>query len=161
MKVLTIIQISAEGSMKDIKVLGIDLAKNVFQLHGNDARGKKVLTKRLTREKLIEFLSQMKPCAVGIEACIGAHYWARVFGKMDHTVKIMAPKFVKPYVMSNKNDANDARAIAEAVTRPDMRFVPAKSIEQQDMLLVHRAKELNMKHIPITPQDANNGECRT
>jgi len=132
--------------MKDIKVLGIDLAKNVFQLHGNDARGKKVLTKRLTREKLIEFLSQMKPCAVGIEACIGAHYWARVFGKMDHTVKIMAPKFVKPYVMSNKNDANDARAIAEAVTRPDMRFVPAKSIEQQDMLLVHRAKELNMKH---------------
>lgn len=132
--------------MKDIKVLGIDLAKNVFQLHGNDARGKKVLTKRLTREKLIELLSQMKPCTIGIEACIGAHYWARVFGKMDHTVKIMAPKFVKPYVMSNKNDAHDARAIAEAVTRPDMRFVSAKTIEQQDALLVHRAKELTMKH---------------
>lgn len=146
MKMVTIIQISAEGSMKDIKVLGIDLAKNVFQLHGNDARGKKVLTKRLSREKLIEFLSKMKPCTVGIEACVGAHYWARVFGKMDHTVKIIAPKFVKPYVMANKNDANDARAIAEAVTRPDMRFVSAKTIEQQDILLVHRAKELNMKH---------------
>jgi transposase len=132
--------------MKDIKVLGIDLAKNVFQLHGNDAKGKKVLTKRLTREKLVEFLSQMKPCTIGIEACIGAHYWARVFGKMDHTVKIMAPKFVKPYVMSNKNDANDARGIAEAVTRPDMRFVAAKSIEQQDALLLHRAKELMIKH---------------
>lgn len=134
------------GSMKDIKVLGIDLAKNVFQLHGNDAKGKRVLTKRLTRGKLIECLSQMKPCMIGIEACIGAHYWARVFGKMDHTVKIMAPKFVKPYVMANKNDANDARAIAEAVTRPDMRFVAAKSIEQQDVLLLHRAKELVIKH---------------
>jgi transposase len=132
--------------MKDIKVLGIDLAKDVFQLHGNDAKGKKVLIKRLSREKLVEFLSQIKPCTVGIEACIGAHYWARVFGEMDHTVKIMAPKFVKPYVMSNKNDANDARAIAEAVTRPDMRFVAAKTIEQQDVLLLHRAKELAMKH---------------
>ena len=131
--------------MKDIKVLGIDLAKNIFQLHGNDAKGKKVLTKRLTREKLVECLSQMKACTIGIEACIGAHYWARVFGGMGHTVKIMAPKFVKPYLMSNKNDANDARAIAEAVTRPDMRFVPAKSIEQQDILLLHRAKELVIK----------------
>ncbi len=146
MKLLPIIQNSTEGSMKDIKVLGIDLAKDVFQLHGNDAKGKRVLTKRLTRKKLIEFLSQMKPCTIGIEACIGAHYWARVFGKMDHTVKIMAPKFVKPYVMSNKNDANDARGIAEAVTRPDMRFVAAKSIEQQDVLLLHRAKELAIKH---------------
>jgi len=132
--------------MKDIKVLGIDLAKNVFQLHGNNTKGKRVITKRLTREKLVEFLSQVKPCTIGLEACIGAHYWARVFKKMDHTVKIMAPKFVKPYVMSNKNDANDARAIAEAVTRPDMRFVSAKSIEQQDILLLHRAKELTMKH---------------
>ncbi len=132
--------------MKDIKVLGVDLAKDVFQMHGNDAKGKKVLTKRLTRKKLIEFLSQANPCTVGMEACLGAHYWARVFGQMGHTVKIMAPKFVKPYVMANKNDANDARAIAEAVTRPDMRFVPAKSIEQQDVLLLHRAKELAMKH---------------
>src|SRR3989338_8588965 len=111
--------------MKDIKVLGIDLAKNVFQLHGNNTKGKRVITKRLTREKLVEFLSQVKPCTIGLEACIGAHYWARVFKKMD---------------------ANDARAIAEAVTRPDMRFVSAKSIEQQDILLLHRAKELTMKH---------------
>src|SRR4029077_19689242 len=91
-------------------------------------------------------LSQMTPCTIGVEACIGAHYWSRVLERMGHTVKIMAPKFVKPYVMSNKNDANDARAIAEAVTRPDMNFVSAKSIEQQDVLLLHRAKELSMKH---------------
>ena len=131
--------------MKNIKVLGIDLAKDVFQLHGTDAKGKQVLKKRFSRGKLIEFVANLTPCLIGIEACLGAHYWARIFEQMGHTVKIMAPKFVRPYIKSNKNDANDAAGIAEAVTRPDMRFVAIKSIEQQDVLLLHRARELVMK----------------
>lgn len=131
--------------MKDIKVLGIDLAKNVFQLHGTNTQGKCMLRKRLSREKLIEYVSQIKPCIIGIEACMGAHYWARTFEKMGHTVKIMPPQFVKPYVMANKNDANDARGIAEAATRPDMKFVSVKTIEQQDVLLLHRVRELSIK----------------
>lgn len=131
--------------MKDIKVLGIDLAKNFFQLHGVNAKGKCALKKRLSREKLIEFMAQLPPCLVGIEACGGAHYWARMFIGMGHTVKMMAPQFVKPYVKSNKNDANDAEGICEAVTRPNMKFVPVKKIEQQDVLLSHRARELVIK----------------
>ncbi|HEY4832339.1 MAG TPA: IS110 family transposase, partial [Waddliaceae bacterium] len=131
--------------MKDIKVLGIDLAKNIFQLHGTNVNGKCVLRKRLTREKMIEFVANMKPCIIGIEACMGAHYWSRIFQSLGHTVKIMSPQFVKPYVMSNKNDRNDARGIAEAVTRPNMKFVAVKTIEQQDVLLLHRARELVMK----------------
>lgn len=131
--------------MSNIKVLGIDLAKNVFQLHGADAKGKCLLRKRLTRAKLVEYVAQLPPCTIGIEACTGAHHWARVFERMGHTVKMMAPQFVKPYVRSNKNDRNDARGIAEAVTRPDMKFVPIKQIEQQDMLLLHRARELLIK----------------
>jgi len=131
--------------MKDIKVIGIDLAKNVFQVHGADSEGKCVLRKRLTREKLIEFMSNLTPCLVGIEACTGAHHWARLFEKMGHTVKMMAPQFVKPYVKSNKNDRNDAGGITEAVTRPDMKFVPIKKVEQQDVLLLHRARELVVK----------------
>jgi transposase len=134
-----------EGPMKNIKVLGIDLAKNVFQLHGTDQKGKCLLRKRLSRSALIAFMANLTPCLVGIEACSGAHYWSRVFAKMGHTVKIMSPKFVKPYLMSSKNDCNDARAIAEAVTRPDMKFVPTKSIEQQDILLIHRGRELAVK----------------
>jgi transposase len=131
--------------MKHIKVLGIDLAKNVFQLHGTDDKGKCALKKRLSREKLIEFMAQLPPCLVGVEACGGAHYWARMFIGMGHNVKMMAPQFVKPYVKSNKNDANDAEGINEAVTRPNMKFVPIKKIEQQDVLLSHRARELVIK----------------
>lgn len=132
--------------MKDIKVLGIDLAKEVFQLHGTNGEGKRVLSKRLSREKLIEFMSNLKPCIVGIEACTGSHHWARQFISMGHKVKMMAPQFVKPYVLSNKNDKNDARGIAEAVTRPDMKFVPIKTVEQQDILLLHRARQLSIKN---------------
>ncbi len=131
--------------MSNIKVLGIDLAKDVFQLHGTDAKGKQVLSKRLNRQTLTECVAQLQPCLIGIEACMGAFYWARVFKKMGHGVKIMAPQFVKPYVMANKNDRNDARGIAEAVTRPDMKFVAVKSIEQQDVLLSHRVREQLMK----------------
>ncbi len=100
--------------MNNIKVLGIDLAKDVFQLHGTDAKGKCVLKKRLSRTKLPQFMSQLPPCLVGIEACGGAHYWARTFISMGHTAKMMAPQFVKPYVKSNKNDPNDAEGINEA-----------------------------------------------
>ncbi len=131
--------------MKDIKILGIDLAKNIFQLHGTNASGKCILRQRLTREKLREFVVQLKPCKIGLEASMGAHYWARLFEAMGHEVKIMAPQFVKPYVMANKNDQNDARGIAEAMTRPDMKFVAIKTIEQQDTLLLHRARELAIK----------------
>lgn len=131
--------------MSNIKVLGIDLAKDVFQLHGADAKGKQVLSKRLNRNKLIEYMANHPACLVGIEACGGAHYWARVFTAQGHTVKMMAPQFVKPYVKSNKNDARDAEAIAEAVTRPTMRFVPIKGIEQQNILMLHRVRELLMK----------------
>lgn len=131
--------------MKDIKILGIDLAKNIFQLHGTTVKGTCVLKKRLSRLALIEFMAQLPACLIGIEACGGAHYWARLFTSMGHTVKMMAPQFVKPYVKSNKNDRNDAEAIAEAVTRPSMKFVALKKIEQQDILLSHRARELAIK----------------
>lgn len=131
--------------MSNISTLGIDLAKNVFQLHGTDSKGKAVLKKRLSRNKLLEYVANMKPCLIGIEACAGAHDWARRFTAMGHTVKIMAPQFVKPYIKSNKNDANDAAGIAEAVTRPDMKFVPVKTQEQQNSLLIHRAREMILK----------------
>lgn len=131
--------------MKKITTLGIDLAKSIFQLHGADVNGKTVLQKRLTRAKLIEFVSNLSPCTIGIEACTGAHYWSRLFQSYGHTVKMMAPQFVKPYVQSNKNDKNDAAAIAEAVTRPRMKFVPIKTTEQQDVLLLHRARQLAIK----------------
>ena len=128
--------------MKNIKAIGIDLAKNVFQLHGVDSKGKCVLRKRLSREKLKEFVATIPGCEIGIEACGGSHYWARVFQGYEHKVKMMAPQFVKPYVMSNKNDRNDARGIAEAMSRPEMKYVPIKSVEQQDTLLMHRVREL-------------------
>ena len=128
--------------MKNIKVLGIDLAKDVFQLHGTDAKGNCVLRKKLNRNRLVEFMSKLQPCLVGIEACTGAHHWGRLFEQMGHTAKMMAPQFVKPYIKSNKNDRNDAQGIAEAVTRPDMKFVPIKRVDQQDVLLLHRAREL-------------------
>ena len=145
MKVKPIIQQSGGSMDKNISVLGIDLAKNVFQVHGTNTHGKAILKKRLSRSALIEFMSTCIPCIVGIEACTGAHYWARTFQAMGHTVKMMAPQFVKPYVMSNKNDANDAKGIGEAVTRPTMKFVPIKTIEQQNVLLLHRARELLIK----------------
>jgi transposase len=123
-----------------VKVIGIDLAKNVFQLHGVDHHGHTVLQKRLSRGKLAEFMAQLPPCLIGIEACGGAHYWARKFASFGHKVRLMNPCFVKPYVKSNKNDFNDAEAICEAVTRPNMRFVAIKDIEQQDIQMLHRIR---------------------
>lgn len=94
---------------KELKTLGVDLAKNIFQLHGTNSTGKQVLSKRLSREQFVEFMSNCTSCLVGIEACSGAHYWARTLQSLGHEVKIIAPQFVKPYVMANKNDKNDAR----------------------------------------------------
>lgn len=123
-----------------VKVIGIDLAKNVFQLHGVDQHGHIVLQKRLSRRKLAEFMAKLPPCLVGMEACGGAHYWARKFVSFGHEVRLMNPCFVKPYVKSNKNDFNDAEAICEAVARPNMRFVAMKSVEQQDIQMLHRIR---------------------
>ncbi len=123
-----------------ITVLGIDLAKQSFQLHGVNAGGEVVLKKKLNRKQLSAFMANLPVCLIGLEACGGAHHWVRVFTEMGHTVRMMAPQFVKPYVKSNKNDAVDAEAICEAVQRPNMRFVPAKSIEQQDLQSIHRIR---------------------
>ena len=113
----------------EITTVGIDLAKNVFQVHGVDQRGKVVVRKRLRRQQVLTFFTQQPPCLVGMEACGGAHYWARRLQAQGHTVKLMAPQFVKPYVKANKTDAADAEAICEAVTRPNMRFVPIKNAD--------------------------------
>jgi transposase len=123
-----------------IAIVGLDIAKHVFQLHGTDAAGKAVLRRKLRRAEVVPFFANLHHCIVGIEACGGAHYWARRLNAVGHTVRLMAPQFVKPFVKSNKNDANDAEAICEAVARPSMRFVPAKSVEQQDIQLLHRVR---------------------
>jgi transposase len=128
-----------------IVTLGIDLAKNVFALHGVDASGKAVLVRpSVPRGKLMELVASLPPCLIGMEACSGAHHWARLFQAHGHTVRLMAPKFVVPYRLSGKrgkNDAADAAAICEAVTRPNMRFVPPKNLQQQSELMVHRARQ--------------------
>lgn len=128
-----------------ITTVGIDLAKNVFQIHGVDDHGKPVLRKKLDRSKMLEFFIKLQPCLIGMEACGSAHYWARKLVAMGHTVKLMAPQFVKPYVKTNKNDAADAEAICEAVTRPNMRFVPIKTDEQQAVLSLHRVRQSFVK----------------
>ncbi len=124
-----------------IKTIGIDLAKDVFQLHGVDEFGNMVLRKQVKRAQLAIFFSNLPVCLVGMEACSGAHYWARKLQNMGHTVRLMAPQFVKPYVKTNKSDAADAEAICEAVTRPNMRFVPVKNIEQQAVLALHTVRQ--------------------
>ena len=120
--------------------VGIDLAKNVYQVHGVDSQGKTVLKQKIKRNQLAPFFANKPPCLIGMEACSGAHYWARLLQSQGHSVKLMAPQFIKPYVKTNKNDAADAEAICEAVTRPNMRFVSIKSPEQQSLLSVHRAR---------------------
>lgn len=124
-----------------ITAIGLDLAKNVFQVHGVNEHGIGVLRKQLRRDQVAAFFANLPTCLVGIEACASAHHWARKLQTMGHTVRLMAPQFVKPYVKSNKNDVADAEAICEAVTRPSMRFVPIKNIEQQAVLSLHRVRQ--------------------
>ena len=124
-----------------IKTIGIDLAKNVFQIHGVDSNGKPILKKQLRRNQMATFFVKIEPCLIGMEACASAHFWARKLSAMGHSVKLMAPQYVKPYVKTNKSDAADAEAICEAVTRSNMRFVPIKNIEQQTVLSLHRVRQ--------------------
>jgi transposase len=127
--------------MEKITTVGIDLAKNTFSIHGVNAAGKEVIRKTISRPRLAAFIAQLPPCLIGMEACSGAHEWARRFQAMGHTVRIMAAQFVVPYRRSGKNDGNDAEAICEAVQRPSMRFVPVKSVEQQAVLTMHRVRQ--------------------
>lgn len=128
-----------------ITTLGIDLAKNVFQLHGVDKGGRAVLRRRVKRSQLLEVVTSLPPCVIGMEACASAHHWGRAFEQLGHTVKLMSPKYVKPYVKTNKNDGRDAEAICEAVSRPTMRFVAIKTVDQADLQAVHRTRSLLIK----------------
>src|SRR6202795_1570393 len=124
-----------------ITTIGLDIAKNVFQVHGIDAAEKVVVRKQLRRGQVIKFFEALAPCLIGMEACATAHYWARELTKLGHQVRLMPAKDVKAYVKRNKNDAADAEAICEAVRRPTMRFVPIKTADQQAALLLHRVRE--------------------
>ena len=135
---------SKRSEYRDVKVMGIDLAKNSFHVHGVDADSRKAVGKKLSRQKLKECLVNLPPCIVAMEACAGAHYWARLSRSYGHEVRLIAPQFVKPYVKSNKNDAADAEAICEASQRPDMRFVAVKEVGQQDILSIHRMRSLTV-----------------
>ena len=128
-----------------ITTIGLDLAKNVFQIHGVDATGQVVVRKSLRRSQMLPFFAKLPPCLVGIEACGTSHHWARELIKLGHEVRLMPPAYVKPYVKRGKTDAADAEAVCEAVTRPTMRFVPVKSAEQQAALSMHRTRDLLVK----------------
>src|SRR5438477_1916525 len=128
-----------------ITTIGLDIAKNVFQVHGIDSNEKVVVRKQLRRSQVLAFFKTLPPCLVGMEACATAHYWARELTKLGHRVRLMPAKDVKAYVKRNKNDAADAEAICEAVRRPTMRFVQVKSAEQQGQLMQHRTRDLLMR----------------
>ena len=125
-----------------VTTIGIDLPKTVFQVHAVDADGATVVRKRLRRAEVLSFVSGLEPCLIGMEACATSHYWGRELAKFGHTVKLMPPAYVKPYVKRGKNDTTDAEAICEAVSRPNMRFVPVKSADQQAVLMLHRTRAL-------------------
>jgi transposase len=131
-----------EPFMGEIATIGLDLAKNVFQVHGIDARGKVLARRPLRRAEVLAFFAELPPCLVGMEACATAHHWAREIAKLGHEVRLIPPAYVKPYVKRGKTDAADAEAIAEAVTRPTMRFVAVKSAEQQGVLMLHKTRDL-------------------
>ena len=128
--------------MGEASTIGLDIAKSVFQVHGVDGAGAVVMRKRLSRAKVLEFFGGLSPCLVGIEACPSAHHWSRELQALGHTVRLLPPSYVKAYLKRSKNDANDAAAICEAVTRPSMRFVPTKSEQQQSGLMLHRSRQL-------------------
>ena len=129
----------------DIALVGLDIAKSVFQVHGAAADGRAVLRRRLRREEVEPFFRGLPPCRVGLEACPGSHHWGRLLRGMGHDVRLLPAQYVRPYVKTNKNDAADAEAICEAMTRPTMRFVPIKEAVQQEVLVVHRVREMLMR----------------
>src|SRR2546422_7313956 len=134
--------LNSRGEVMDkVTTVGIDLAKSVFSLHGVDGAGRVMLRRTVRRDQLIQTVAALSPCLIGMEACSGAHEWARRFQELGHTVRLMAPVFVAPYRKSGKNDGNDAEAICEAVSRPNIRFVPVKSAEQQAILALHRVRQ--------------------
>ena len=166
--------------MSEIITVGLDLAKNVFQVHGTDGAGRAVLRKKIRRGQVLEFFSQLPSCVVAMEACGGAHFWGREIGKLGHEVRLIPPAYVKPFVKRQKNDMADAEAICEAAMRPTMRFVPVKSEETQGAAMVFRVRELLIRqrtqainalrgHLTefgqIVPQGAANaarlGVCKT
>jgi transposase len=128
--------------MGEVSTIGLDIAKSVFQVHGVDSDGGVVIRKRVSRAKVLEFFAALPSCLVGMEACPSAHHWSRRLQMLGHTVRLMPPSYVKAYLKRSKNDANDAAAICEAVTRPSMRFVPTKSEQQQSSLMLHRGRQL-------------------
>jgi transposase len=128
--------------MQSISTIGLDIAKSVFPVHGVDAAGQVVIRRQLKRRFVLSFFEKLPPCLVGIEACASSHYWSRELQALGHTVRLMPPAYVKPYVKRQKDDTTDAEAICEAVTRPNMRFVPTKTVEQQSCLMLHRARHL-------------------
>jgi transposase len=128
--------------MEQISTIGLDIAKSVFQVHAISQAGEVVVRRQLKRRQVLQFFAGLRPCLVGLEACATAHHWARELMKLGHEVRLMPPRYVKPYVKRNKNDAADAEAICEAVTRPTMRFVPIKTVEQQSVLMLHRTRQL-------------------
>lgn len=130
----------------NIAVCGVDLAKNSFQVHGVDEHEQICCKKKLKRSQVLKFFANRPSCLIGMEACGGSHYWARELAKLGHTVRLMSPQHVKPYIKGNKNDANDAAGICEAVTRPSMTFVGVKTLQQQDILLLHRIREQKVKN---------------
>jgi len=128
--------------MGNISTIGLDIAKNVFQVHGVSDNGEVIVRRQLKRSRVLSFFKKLPPCLIGIEACATSHHWARELVDLGHEVKLMSPRYVKPYVKRSKNDAADAEAICEAVTRPTMRFVPIKTPEQQSVLMIHRTRQL-------------------
>jgi transposase len=135
--------------MQAVTTIGLDIAKSIFQVHGVDAEGNVVVRRKLKRRYIVAFFQKLPPCLVGIEACVSSHYWSRELQTLGHTVRLMPPAYVRPYVKRHKNDAADAEAICEAVTRTNMRFVATKTPEQQSCLMLHR-----MRHLFIRQQTA-------
>src|SRR5678809_1209058 len=128
--------------MQAITTIGLDIAKSVFQVHGIDAAGQAIIRRQLKRRYVLTFFQKLPPCLIGIEACATSHHWSRELQALGHTVRLMPPAYVKPYVKRQKNDAADAEAICEAVTRANMRFVETKTPEQQSCLMLHRTRQL-------------------
>ena len=136
--------------MQTISTIGLDIAKSVFQVHGVDAAGQVAVRRQLKRRYVLAFFQKLPSCLIGIEACASSHYWSRELQALGHTVRLMPPAYVRPYVKRQKNDSADAEAICEAVTRPNMRFVPTKSIEQQGCLVLHRTRHLFIRQQTAT-----------